>query len=330
MKRRRKSVVALLLIFVFLQLAISTSSQAQQIIQKTNGKQILIVDINGGGDYTSIQEAINHAQEGYTIYVKTGSYCEIIEIKKQISLIGEDKESTLINPISEKNKYAIRLGAPGVMLNGFSITNGASGLYASGVRVTASKTEIKNCNIYNTPVGIVIWTSDNIVDDCNFWGCKDEGIALIGSKYSDCNNNKILNCKFYNNCDGIELQYSSNNYIFNCEIYENTHTGIDAIASSNNNNKIAYCNIYNNEVNGIYFSASSDNQIIECSISNNDDGDIIMSRNSKNNQILTKQSEISSTDNEKISFRDTLNRFFDKISNLRIAKMNHIFASNNF
>lgn len=321
MERRVVTVVVLLLIFILAELAIATSAQASQI----NSNNCFTVDKNGGADFTSIQEAIDNAEDGFTIYVKSGTYSEIIEIKKQIYLIGED--NTLINPISAKNKYAIRLGVSGVILKGFGITNGAPGLYASGIRITSSEVTIQDCDIYNTPVGIVVWSSDNTIDNCNFWGCKDEGIALIGSTYSECNNNKITNCVFRNNCDGIELQYSSGNTISNCEFYENTHTGIDAIASSNNNNKISDCKIYKNEVHGIYFSSSSNNQIIDCSISDNKDGDVINNKDSKNNQILTKQSNTFAGSLEKLSRKEMINYFLNKISGMHRSKIHSIFDS---
>jgi len=327
MKRREVRVVALLLIFILAELIITTSVQANQIEMKNNDN-VLIVDQTGEGDYSTIQEAVNNAEDGFTIYVKAGTYSEIVEIKKQIYLIGED--NTLINPISAKNKYAIRLGASGIILKGFGITNGAPGLYASGIRITSSEVTIQDCDIYNTPVGIVVWSSYNTINNCNFWGCKDEGIALIGSTYSECNNNKITNCVFRNNCDGIELQYSSGNTISNCEFYENTHTGIDAIASSNNNNKISDCKIYKNEVHGIYFSSSSNNQIIDCFISDNEDGDVINNKDSKNNQILTKESNTFASSLEKLSRKEMINYFLNKISDMYKGKINSIFASYNF
>jgi parallel beta-helix repeat protein len=269
--------------------------------------EIITVDKNGEGEFESIQEAIDNAKPGSKVYIKPGEYKEIISINKKISIIGEDKDTTLISPISEKNKYAICLGAPEVTICHLSIKNGAPGLYASGIRVKASNTQISNCDIFDTPVGIVIWTSNNIVDNCNFWGCDDEGVALIGTQYSDCNNNKITNCKFRENCDGIELQYSSSNTISNCDFYDNTHTGIDAIASSNNNNIILNCRIYNNEAHGVYLSSSSENQIKDCFIYNNNNGNIVMNENSKNNQVQ------SNSENDRMSLREVFRNFLSRI-----------------
>ena len=279
--------IVLLIILIFVEINIIATIHAETITLENNLKQSIIVSKNSDGDYTTIQEAVDNAPEGSIVYVKKGSYSEIINIKKELSLIGEDKANTVINPISEKNKYAIRLGAPGIIIKNFSITNGAPGLYTTGIRISAFKTEIYNCNIYDTPVGIASWSSDGILDNCEFRGCEDEGIALIGTSLSICSRNKITNCIFYENCDGIELQYSSNNTISDCDFYENTHTGIDAIASSNDNNTISNCNIHDNEVHGIYLSTSSDNKIIDCSILKNNDGNIIMNKYSHNNEIKT-------------------------------------------
>ena len=255
--------IATILLSIFLVLGIIPliTAQAQQ------NNHIITVDKNGEGDYITIQEAINSALDMTTIYIKAGIYSEIIDIKKNINLIGEDKDKVIINPISEKNSYAIRVGSPGIKISKLSITNGAPGPYTFGYPHIASNTEIDDCNIYDTPIGIAIWTSNNIINNCNFLGCKDEGIALLGSKYSACNNNEITNCIFHDNCDGIELQYSSNSKITGCKLYNNTHMGIDAIAYSNNKNTISDCTIYNNKVNGVYLSSSSDNQITDCSIS---------------------------------------------------------------
>ncbi len=65
---------------------------------------IAVVDQNGGGDYTSIQEAINDIPDEARgiIYIRPGTYDENIysgtktNKNKYISLIGEDKETTIL------------------------------------------------------------------------------------------------------------------------------------------------------------------------------------------------------------------------------------------
>ena len=161
MEGKAFKITVFLAILIFAEINIISCTCAKDLFLETNLKQNIIVSKSGNGDFTKIQEAIDNVPEGSTIFVKSGSYNEIIDIDKSINLIGEDRFTTIINPISEKNKYAIHLGAPGVIIRNFSITNGAPGIYATGIRISASETEIHDCDIYDTPVGIAIWTSNN-------------------------------------------------------------------------------------------------------------------------------------------------------------------------
>ena len=56
----------------------------------------IIVDINGDGDYTSIQSAVNSASAGDTIRVYDGTYNENVTIDKTISLIGNGTTKTSV------------------------------------------------------------------------------------------------------------------------------------------------------------------------------------------------------------------------------------------
>ena len=323
--RRERKYATTVCIFLLIQLVFTIDVAGINI---TTGSQQhdLVVDKSGNGDFTSIQQAIDYARSGSTVYVKSGEYTEIVEIKKSLSLVGEDKESTLINPISEENKYAVYVGVPNVVVSGFTITNGAPGLYPQSIKIVADSNKISDCNIFDTSVGIAIWTNNNIIENCVFKGCRDEGIALLGSKNNPCNYNTISNCVFYSNCDGIELQYSSENTISYCEIYENTHSGIDAIASNNNKNIISNCNIYSNNVHGIYLSSSKENKIVNCEIKNNVDGDIIMNKYSTDNEIINDDSSKSDKSIRQTFFKN----FFEIISNLNIERFQNIIDNLGF
>jgi len=298
MKGRNRKISAFILLFIVFEIIFTSMCYATDLSLKEKQENTIIVDKNKEGDYTTIQEAITKEPEGTTIYIKNGVYNEILTIKKKIILIGESKENTIIDSISEQNKYSIYLGAPEIVIEKLSIKNSGPGLYTSGIKIVASKTHILDCYIYDTPVGIAVFTSSNIIENCEFYGCTDEGIVLLGTSYSECKDNKIINCKFYNNCDGIELQYSTDNLITNCEFYNNTHTGIDAIVSSNDRNIISNCKIYNNQVHGLYLSSSSNNKIIDCNILDNDNGNIVINKDSQNNEIISESYEGLENKNE--------------------------------
>ena len=110
MRGRTVKTVIFLLLLLIVDILIVTHSSAD--ISVNNFSENVITVCRFGGDYSNIQEAIDQAIEGSTIFIKTGIYTEIIDINKKLTIIGENKFSTIINPISQENKYAIRLLSP--------------------------------------------------------------------------------------------------------------------------------------------------------------------------------------------------------------------------
>jgi len=135
--------------------------------------------------------------------------------------------------------------------------------YEAGIEVSKDNQIIENKVFYDIPIGIIVWSSNNLIANCTFINCSDEGILLIG------NNNAIENCVFYNCCDGIELQKSSDNIFINCRFLSNSHSGIDAIKNSNNNNVFYSCLFYDSPY-GCFFKESENNEFIDCVFIDND------------------------------------------------------------
>ena len=77
-------------------------------------------------DYPTIQEAINNANNGDTIFVRVGTYYENLVVDKSITLTGENKETTIID--GGKKENVTKIIADHVTISGFTITN-------SGVKV---------------------------------------------------------------------------------------------------------------------------------------------------------------------------------------------------
>ncbi|MFA8342363.1 MAG: T9SS type A sorting domain-containing protein [Rhodothermaceae bacterium] len=57
----------------------------------------LVVSVNESGDFQDIQSAINSANDKDTIFVKNGIYDYFILENKELKIIGESKDSTIIN-----------------------------------------------------------------------------------------------------------------------------------------------------------------------------------------------------------------------------------------
>ncbi|MBA7636879.1 hypothetical protein ES703_44507 [subsurface metagenome] len=84
---------------------------------------ILYVGGNGTGNYSKIQDAINAAWYGDTVFVYDDSspYYENLQIKRGINLIGEDKNTTVID--GNKQDSVIEILNDDVMVSGFTIQN---------------------------------------------------------------------------------------------------------------------------------------------------------------------------------------------------------------
>jgi len=81
------------------------------------------VDDDGPADFHTIQEAINAASPGDTIYVRTGTYYESVTIRTDnLTVTGERKENTIID--GEGKEYTVVLyDAEHVNFSGFTIRN---------------------------------------------------------------------------------------------------------------------------------------------------------------------------------------------------------------
>lgn len=186
------------------------------------------VDDNGPANFTSIQEAINNASSGDTIFVHIGTYYEHVVINKTITLVGEDNNFTIIDGYETNNVICIR--ADNVTVKGFTVRK--SGMYPySGILVDHSTGNviINNKVIYNYEGISLLYSSSNVVCG-NTISSNYDGIHL----YSSSNNVVSGNTIFSSNYDGIHLYYSSNNVVSGNVILHNNYAGMSLYYSSSN------------------------------------------------------------------------------------------------
>src|SRR3990172_9463864 len=78
-------------------------------------------------DYPTIESAIINANDGDTIFVKKGTYVENPVVNKSVSLIGEDRDATVIDVTA-----GLRVESNGATITGFTIYDGWRGISLSG------------------------------------------------------------------------------------------------------------------------------------------------------------------------------------------------------
>jgi parallel beta-helix repeat protein len=143
-----------------------------------------------------IQGLIDNASSGDTIYIPSGTYYENIVIDKSISLIGENKNTTIIDGSNSGN--VVNVTTDWVNISGFTIQNSGGWNYLdydAGINIKYSDyNSITGNNISNNWKGIRFFRSSgcNITNNI-ILNNLDDGIDLYDSKFNILKGNTISN-----------------------------------------------------------------------------------------------------------------------------------------
>ena len=211
---RKELVLIIIILFV--------GASVVPMVMGTNGS-IIYVDDDGGADYTCIQDAIDNAADGDTIYVFNGTYNENIVIDKTIYLIGENRDSTIINGAGDKIAVHFIPGSEGSNISGFKIINHNEwGIYVKYNENAPADITIYENNFYDCfgPIRVEdvnrVYIFDNRIENC--------GHTII----DDCNVFEIRNCVFTNNWHSqtIYLNWADDGIVSGNLICNNSGEGI--------------------------------------------------------------------------------------------------------
>lgn len=190
---------------------------------------ILYVGGAGPNNYTRIQDAIDNAFNGDTVFVFDDSspYHESLVVDKSINLFGENTITTVID--GDLSGDVVYLSADGIKFSGFKVQNGLK-----GIRIQSNHTTITNTNVRsNYGGGLFFWNSEFNVITNNSISYNEGGCGIV---ISNSNNNTICNNTIIKNNQGIRLVYSShNNTIHNNNISKNGDYGGSGISIEDSN-----------------------------------------------------------------------------------------------
>jgi parallel beta-helix repeat protein len=184
-------------------------------------------NINTGMNYTTIQEAIDAAetQNGHSIFVEEGTYYDHVVVNKSISLIGQGRDSTILD--GNETGIVILVTADEVAVAGFTVRNGDSGIHVGHA-------------------------NDSLIMENNAISNAQRGILITNSWNFTVSHNDVYNSGWY----GINANASMNGLISQNDANGNYFDGI-GLADSDNCTVVGN-NVRNNTLFGVWVDYSSD------------------------------------------------------------------------
>ncbi len=307
----KKKIVILFIILLFFINTFSICTTSLELRNTKDGDRVsnskidstyydIIVDDDETRDYTNIQDAIDNASNGDTIFVCNGTYIGIIIINKTISLIGESKENTIID--GDYIGDVVNIKADFVNISEFTIKNsGKTCFYSTNnidsiIEIHSENNSVTNiimkCDpgepgLIGNPAGIRIdsYCNSNIIRYNNIIETNDAITSF--SSGNEISNNFIEMMSYVGirlKTPGPEYPYCSNNNICNNWIFNNTHKrwGYGIWGTYTDENNISGNKIFNLAY-GIILEESFNNSISKNDIFDAKNIGISLGSSSKNN-----------------------------------------------
>jgi parallel beta-helix repeat protein len=174
------------------------AQDAEKIKQPTSRGNWLYVGGSGPGNYSRITDAVNDASDGDTVFVYSDSspyYENSILIEKSIDLIGEDRNTTIIDGKGGGNSTdVLRISADGVKVTGFTIRNCSGNDFDTGIFITGPGgpgLKIRTVSNVNISGNIFIDTATGILEFKTFHTIISGNTILSGNSSGFLNHTLI-------------------------------------------------------------------------------------------------------------------------------------------
>jgi len=201
-------------------------------------------------EYGTIQEAINAAAPGDTVFVSEGLYYERVVVNKSLALVGEDRETTVVD--GQNSGTIIQITADNVRITGLKLQHTGWKWGWSGIKVTnANNCEIEGNFLFHTCHQIRLESSRESEIIGNIISAPNGSFphSAYGIRLENCTRCVIMNNTISNNIGGVHLENATDCAVLGNYIFQNGQ-GV-RLYSPCLFNRIAANTIYNNTYDGM-------------------------------------------------------------------------------
>jgi len=316
---RKVLTVIIILLFVGTCIIPATAQETEKPLPTSRGNW-LYVGGSGPGNYTKIQDAIDNASEGDTVFVYNGMYYEHITVDKPLVLIGIPSISGDIPYIDGGDEITVLIRADNCIFDKFSVGSD----WSFGILLQSNGNIIRNCSVLKASSDIKLDHASNNLISHNIFRGNDQGILLENSSNNTIINNTVDSHKY----SKLKL-WSESNYNLVCNNDFSNSVYWEGILNGENCSYNIYKNntIWNNTEVGIYIESGYGISIIGNSFMNNGisfSSSIpeLLSYTIENNTINDKQIYFYKNKNDVIVPSDAGQIFLVQCTNFKIQDLN--------
>ncbi|GHO58639.1 pectinesterase family protein [Ktedonobacter robiniae] len=263
-------------------------------------QQILVVAQEGDGQYTTIGEALQHAQSNAFILVRPGMYQESLQLDKEVTIIGNGAKEDII--LENCESHTIEMQTSQATIRGLTIrclANASNQIYHA-LAIVQGQLLIEDCDFTSHAGTCVTIQGENtnptlryctlhdsfghgILVSKDAWGTFERCDIFASSQAAVCiargGNPMFRHCTLHDNQqEGIIVEEGGQGTFEDCTIYNNGASG--AIVSAQSNPLLLRCQIHHNQRHGITIQDRGQGSFQECAIHANGTDNVLIASGS--------------------------------------------------
>jgi len=241
------------------------------VIYKIAQTPTVIVSKSGGGQYTTITEAIKNSKPGTRIMVRPGFYNEGMAIDKQLEIVGDGPLGDIVVESTETN--CIRMETERATVRGLTLRGRTSPKEFFAVDIPRGQLIIEDCDITSDSLAAVAihgTMADPIIRRTQIHNAKSGGVFAY-----DHGKGTIEDCDIYGNVNAaVEIKDGSTTIVRRSKLHDNKASGL--YIWKNSKGTIEDCDIYGNDYAGITIGEYASPTIRKTKIHNGKAGGIFV------------------------------------------------------